>query len=107
VITVDVTYRVPEWEEPSEADRALVDSWETYRSALFCHEYGHARFGLDAANEVYDAFDAIASGGDCGTQQSRAQEAFDAILDDYRAREIAYDDETDHGATMGAIFPPP
>jgi predicted secreted Zn-dependent protease len=106
-VTVDVMYRMPEWQEPSNPEPGLVESWQAYMSALFCHEYGHAKFGLDAANEIHAALSEIDAGGDCTEQQSLAQQAFDAILDDYLAREIEYDTETGHGATMGAIFPPP
>jgi hypothetical protein len=31
--------------------------------------------------------------------------AFERVLDDYIARELEYDAETNHGASMGAIFP--
>jgi hypothetical protein len=36
-----------------------------------------------------------------------ASEIFDGILADCRAREVSYDTDTNHGASMGAIFPPP
>src|SRR6187402_2614607 len=101
VVTADVVYSVPEWDEPSGAPAELVESWQTYMAALFCHEYGHARLGLQAANDTYSELSSIDAGGDCDAQQDLAQEAFDAILDDYGERELAYDDDTDHGATMG------
>ncbi len=107
VVLVELAYSLPEWDEPDAADPVLVDEWNAYMDALHCHEYGHARFGLDAANEVYEALSAIDAGGDCGAQQAQADAAFQGILNDYIAREITYDDETNHGATMGAIFPLP
>jgi predicted secreted Zn-dependent protease len=106
VVTVDVTYEYPEWEPSASASPALAESWETYMDALFCHEYGHAKHGLDCANDVYTALAAIDSGGDCNTQQTEADAAFAAILDEYNQLDIQYDEETNHGATMGAVFPP-
>jgi predicted secreted Zn-dependent protease len=106
VITADLTYIYPEWDQPTGAAPDLVTSWETYMDALFCHEYGHAKNGLDCANEVYAALSAIDAGGDCGAQQSEAEATFDSILSDCQARDVKYDADTDHGATMGAVFPP-
>jgi predicted secreted Zn-dependent protease len=106
VITADLTYVYPEWDEPTDSAPDLVTSWETYMDALFCHEYGHAKNGLECANEVYAALSAIDAGGDCGAQQSEAEAAFDSILSDCQARDVQYDADTNHGATMGAVFPP-
>jgi predicted secreted Zn-dependent protease len=107
VVLVEIEYSLPEWDAPPAADPALTDEWSTYMDALLCHEYGHAEFGLDAANDVYATLSAIDAGGDCAAQQTQADAAFQSILDDYVAREIAYDEETNHGATMGAVFPQP
>jgi predicted secreted Zn-dependent protease len=107
VVLVEIAYSLPEWDEPPAADAALVDEWNAYMDALLCHEYGHARFGLEAANEVYTELSTIDAGGDCAAQQTQADAAFQRILDDYVAREVAYDEATNHGATMGAVFPQP
>jgi len=106
-ITVEVRYSVPDWDPPVDAAPALVESWESYVDALFCHEFGHALHGLDAANDVYDELSSIDAGGDCAAQQALADAAFQSIIDEYAALDIAYDDETNHGATMGAVFPAP
>lgn len=107
VLLVEIAYSLPEWDEPPAADPALADEWDAYMDALYCHEYGHARIGLEAANEVYTTLSAIDAGGDCSAQQTQADAEFQRILADYVAREIAYDEATNHGATMGAIFPQP
>ena len=66
----------------------------------------HAKHGLDCANEVYAALAAIDARGDCAKQQAEANAAFATIIDEYNELDIQYDDETNHGATMGAVFPP-
>lgn len=106
VVTVDVTYTFPEWEPSASASSELVASWETYTDALFCHEYGHAKNGLDCANEVFTALSAIDTGGDCGEQQTEADAAFGTIIDGCNQRDVEYDADTNHGVTMGAVFPP-
>ena len=105
-VTVDLTYSFPEWEPSASASPQLIASWETYMDALFCHEYGHAKHGLDCANEVFTALSAIDAGGNCAEQQSRAAAAFDAILEVCNQRDAQYDADTNHGGTMGARFPP-
>lgn len=106
VVSADITYQYPDWEPPDGADQTLVASWQTYTDALFCHEYGHAKLGLEAANDVHAALSAINARGDCATQQSEGDAAFQRIVADYQAREVKYDADTNHGATMGAVFPP-
>jgi hypothetical protein len=32
--------------------------------------------------------------------------AFDAIIDEHDELDLQYDDDTNHGETMGAVFPP-
>lgn len=105
VVTVDVTYNFPEWEPSASASSELVASWESYIDALFCHEYGHAKHGLDCANDVFTALAAIDAGG-CAEQQAEAEAAFSSILGECNQLDIQYDADTNHGATMGAVFPP-
>jgi predicted secreted Zn-dependent protease len=105
VVTADIVYSMPDWDPPAGVAASLVGSWDAYMSALFCHEHGHARIGLEAANAAYDALAALDAGGDCGAQQNQASAAFTLVLDEYRARELQYDESTNHGATMGAVFP--
>ncbi|HEX5101320.1 MAG TPA: DUF922 domain-containing protein [Polyangiaceae bacterium] len=106
VVTANVTYQYPEWTPPASDATELSESWDTYMDALFCHEYGHAKNGLDCANDVFTALSAIDAGGDCSKLLADAEAEFQAIIDEYNARDIQYDADTDHGATMGARFPP-
>jgi predicted secreted Zn-dependent protease len=106
-VSLDISYRLPEWLPPASPDPEVVSAWDTYMDALNCHEYGHAAFGIRAALDAYQALSTIDAGGDCELQQVRASLAFDEILDGYIAEEIQYDADTNHGATQGAIFPAP
>jgi predicted secreted Zn-dependent protease len=106
-VALDVVYDMPEWDEPTSAEPALVSSWDTYMDALYCHEYGHATLGIECANAVYAAFELVQGSSDCDAVQADAQMRFDTVLATYLAEEVEYDLETNHGATMGAVFPPP
>jgi len=106
VVTLDVTYDFPEWMPSTSDSSELVASWSKYTDALFCHEYGHTKHALDCANDVYTALAAIDAGGNCAEQQSEADAAFNGILATYNQLDVQYDADTNHGATMGAVFPP-
>ncbi len=105
-VKLAVTYTVPEWQAPADADAGLVASWKSYLDALWCHEYGHTEHGIQAANAALDAFQALTTRGDCNAIQAAGQQAFQGVLDDYHARDRAYDVDTNHGMNTGAVFPP-
>ena len=105
-VSLDVSYRLPKWDAPAGADTVLVTQWRSYWDALHCHEYGHGQLGLDCAHRVYDALAALPGNNDCAALSSSAKPVFDDILADCHTREVKYDADTNHGATMGAVFPP-
>jgi len=105
-VALDVSYRLPKWDAPAGADTVLVAQWRSYWDALHCHEYGHGQLGLDCAHRVYDALAALPGNNDCAALSSSAKPVFDDILADCHTREVKYDADTNHGATMGAVFPP-
>ena len=105
LVSLDVVYDLPRWDAPTSADSALVARWHRYLDALYCHEYGHGKLGLDCANSAYAALAALQPSGDCDALTAMATATFQGILDDCKAREVQYDADTMHGATMGAIFP--
>ena len=105
-VTLDIVYDMPEWDPPTGADPALVASFATYIDALWCHEYGHGEIGVDCANTLYDALSDLPATGDCVALQSAAEAETLSVIDVCIATNEQYDAETNHGATMGAVFPP-
>ncbi|MEO6601719.1 MAG: DUF922 domain-containing protein [Polyangiaceae bacterium] len=105
-VSLDVGYRLPKWDPPANADQVLVAQWQRYDTALHCHEYGHAEIGLACANRVYVALSALPGNSDCVALSKSATAAFNQILSDCRTADVKYDTATNHGATMGATFPP-
>lgn len=105
-VTLTIDYSLPNWDWPASADPVLVTQWRTYLSALYCHEYGHGKLGLDCANRIYDDLASIPGNVDCNAVSSAANARFQSILADCQAKEANYDAQTNHGATMGALFPP-
>ncbi|HKO49480.1 MAG TPA: DUF922 domain-containing protein [Polyangiaceae bacterium] len=106
-VSLDIVYDLPRWDAPPSANEALSASWDRYLDALNCHEYGHGKLGLECANGIYDALAALTSTGDCSALSTAASSTFQALFEQCKTRQAAYDTETMHGATMGAVFPPP
>lgn len=96
-LTYTITVTMPRWVPPPEATADLVSRWTAYTEALARHEQGHVERVLAGIDPIAQAIRAA----DCATANDAAQ----AVLADIQAENDAYDEETDHGATQGAIFP--
>jgi predicted secreted Zn-dependent protease len=105
-VSLDVVYTMPSWEPDDSDEIPLIDAWSTYLDALYCHEYGHGRLAVRCANEIYDAVQSVPGSSDCTALQTAATALVSSIVDTCNARDLDYDAETNHGATMGAVFPP-
>jgi predicted secreted Zn-dependent protease len=102
---VDVVIRLPLWNAGDDISPALRNRWDAYFSALHRHELGHRRFGIDAAEEIEEAISRLDPQLDCADLEAVANELGKRILERYRREEIAYDRNTRHGYTQGAVFP--
>jgi predicted secreted Zn-dependent protease len=105
-LALDITYSMPDWEAPADANTELVSSWQSYMDALYCHEYGHGKIALDCANEIFEGLSVLGGSNDCDAIKAAATAEAERVIEGCNAREVAYDAETEHGATMGATFPP-
>lgn len=103
--SADVTYTLPRWKVPRAAAPELTAHWDRYLAALQTHEDGHRDFGVRGAHEVEQQIRALPAHGSCRELEAAANAAGHRVLDKYRAQELAYDRDTRHGATQGAVFP--
>jgi predicted secreted Zn-dependent protease len=87
------------------APKRLVEQWDKYVEALTEHERGHARIGIQAATAIQDRASALASTATCGELERAIKAKGEALVDEYRGRDIDYDRRTKHGITQGATFP--
>jgi len=85
-----------------EQARAAV---EAYLRALRAHEDGHVRIDREIATAVADAVRAARAQSTCDAVRSAVRAAADRAMDDGKARNRAYDEETHHGVLQGAVFP--
>jgi predicted secreted Zn-dependent protease len=92
-----LTVEMPYWEPPADTDPALIKKWSEYMVILAGHEQGH----IDNFFKYYPQALPAIQNATCDT----AEQAVQAVLQQIRDADIAYDDETGHGATQGAVFP--
>lgn len=104
-ISVNITFTLPQWNTPANASEDLVDRWNAYLAALQVHEDGHKGIGIEAANEILQAMNALPAYRFCEELKQAADAAGERVLSEYRQREAIYDQTTNHGATQGARFP--
>ncbi|MBK9001344.1 MAG: DUF922 domain-containing Zn-dependent protease [Myxococcales bacterium] len=104
-VSVAVTFIMPKWEPPADAPAELVERWQKYEKALERHENGHKEHGLGAARDVLRKLEKLDAEPDCDSMNREANAAANRIVEEYKAKDKAYDKETRHGATQGARFP--
>jgi predicted secreted Zn-dependent protease len=100
---VRIRYTLPQWVDSQRADKALQGEWKRYLGALGLHESGHAGYGIAAAKEMVRLVNSKEwRAPDRKELKVRIDEACDQTLREFRSREAAYDEKTDHGRTQGA-----
>ena len=104
-IEVLSTIRIPDWKRASDAPLELVQRWAAFFNNLMDHERQDERIALEAAAELSRTFQRMSamSCGDLGREANREGER---QLEQMRLRQGRYDEETRHGATTGAVWPP-
>ena len=102
-VRVRVRFTLPQWVDSQGADKALQEEWKRYFGALQLHESGHAGFGIAAGKEMVRLVNSREwRAADQKELKARIDEECDKTLQEFRARDVAYDEKTDHGRTQGA-----
>lgn len=104
-VSLSGTILLPRWVDSNDASSALVEKWNRYLAALRLHEEGHYAHGVGAAREIEALAKSFHGSGDCPAMTSEFNDRAQSIIARYKALDVAYDRETDHGRTQGARFP--
>jgi len=104
-VTLDVAVTLPRWKPPSTATRQLVKEWQAYLKAVRLHEAGHRTIAERNAREVMAALTPL-RGATCDKLSDDATRTAERIVADGRARNRAYDVQTQHGQTQGVELGP-
>ena len=107
-IRVVVQFTLPQWIDSQRADKALQAEWNRYVGALRLHESGHAGLGIAAAKEMAHLVNSRDwRAPDAKELKARIDEVCEKTVQGFRAQEVAYDEQTDHGRTQGARLKTP
>lgn len=105
-VTLRTEVRLPHWDPPADASPGLVAQWHRFIESLRVHENGHLEIAVQAQREVERALRRLEAPS-CTMMQGVGNQTAERILSELRGRERAYDERTRHGATQGAVWPPP
>lgn len=104
-MSTTITFTFPSWEPPPDASVELVDQWNSYLDLGQVHEDGHKEIALEAGREILLALQAVPVHASCDRLEQTVDQKGQELLEQFRRKEIEYDQTTDHGATQGARFP--
>jgi predicted secreted Zn-dependent protease len=96
-VNYTITVDFPQWSLPANPSGTLVQSWNLYINALALHEQGHVDLVMAAVPDFIDTLQNVP----CNEINATAN----AMLAEINHVNEQYDEETDHGATQGAVFP--
>lgn len=99
-VAVSAVVRMPELHAPRSISPEILEAWGRYIEALRCHEMGHVAIARAAGQALFEAL--LALPGDAAP--ARIDHVARASIAFAHAKERAYDAETRHGATQGAVL---
>lgn len=105
VVRIEVSVLMPSWDPPPGTDAGLVARWNRFIDALRRHERGHEQNGIDRAKDIRGRMLGLESRSSCPRLERAADAAGAKVIDAGQYWDRTFDDETDHGATQGAVFP--
>jgi len=103
-VRTEITITIPRWNFPAEADPGTKEIWTGYIKGLLSHEDGHKRIALAAATEVRNRLQRVRAGNSCKELEAAINREADKAVEEFKRREKAYDQRTDHGRKDGAAL---
>lgn len=94
---------LPQWQDKAVASEQDQRQWERYSEALRQHEDGHYLMATSVASDIREQL-ARLSAPACDTLEAEFNARAQSMVNDYLLKELAYDRETDHGLSQGAIL---
>jgi predicted secreted Zn-dependent protease len=103
-VELEVTATLPAWLDAARAAAETAREWRRWLAATEQHEDGHRRILVSTAAALVGRLEAVAAQPTCDELDRQAGAAGDALLAQMKAQHAAYDRETQHGATTGALL---
>lgn len=96
----------PRWTNVSTAPPELSQGWRPFVAALRTHEEGHRNRARALGVFLWQALLGLEA-PNCDELERRVRETAESVLADGREAQLAYDRDTGHGSTQGAVWPRP
>ena len=96
---------IPHLTNRETAPAAMRAAWDDYLAAIRLHEEGHRSLAVEVLREFWSAVEGAVVDS-CDTAREAVQVWASEASPEWRRVQEAYDDETDHGMTQGAVWPP-
>jgi predicted secreted Zn-dependent protease len=104
-VTVQLSFRLPRWQQPADVPPALVARWAHYVQALRLHADGHANNGVRTGRSILQRLRRLPPARTCKQLEKSANTIGAQETARGNAWDRAYDIRTRYGATQGAVFP--
>lgn len=96
---------MPEWTNVSTAPPEIARGWRPFLDALRRHEEGHRNRAKAQGIFLWQALLGLEA-SDCDELRDIARSTADRVIAEGREAQVAYDRDTGHGLTQGAVWPP-
>lgn len=104
-VTLDVVTTLPEWTPPRGVPAALRRDWARFFRALQRHEAEHEALAVRGVEKASEAVRGL-RGPSCAAVEAEARRRLQRIEIEIEASHRRYDEQTGHGRTEGAVWPP-
>lgn len=103
-VGLHIATTLPLWQPTIQAATGLGSRWQQFMGALATHEHGHAQLDANYAGAILQRLNSLGN-MDCSTVTNAVQSAVDSGVRTLNNANDAYDQQTNHGATQGAVLP--
>ena len=104
-VEVVITVTLPEHENESHLEPAVLQRWHAYLEALRQHEQTHVGHAVDAAHQLEERISAITPKTSCRDIDDIVEQIGKEVLDTMTERDEAFDQATRHGMDTREAFP--
>jgi predicted secreted Zn-dependent protease len=104
-VDTKIIITLPFWQPPSNVSPPLETRWNHYIDSLSFHENTHKNHGISASHDILNNLNKFPAYPSCNELEQEANLASHNIIKQYNQKDLLYDQQTNHGATEGAIFP--
>ena len=104
-LILTIKQRLPRFLPQTDNSTRLIEAWQNYERALTKHENQHRDLAIAALDRIEQAVYRQLTAPDCETLDARTIERVDAIIQDLKRLQQAYDRRTENGKTEGVILP--